>query len=204
MTSELPLRTMLARRSPLHGRCDAPVRGIGSETTAPVRIHERPFLAKIDLKLAPNDTTARAAVAASVGFGLPLKPNTATEGSDIAALWFGPDHWLLVSTRPERDMTCEAALVTALAAHHVSIVDVSDQQTVVVVTGERSRYLLGKGCAIDLLPTAFAPGQCVRTVFAHVAVAIHCLAENEFNIYVEQSSAAWFVDWLYDASREYR
>ena len=91
MSSSVP------RRSPL-----------GAIQSAPSPPHdeqlvERPFLTHLNLRLDPGNAEALAAVHLVLGVQLPLTPNTTTVTGALAAIWLGPDEWLLLSDHQQSD-----------------------------------------------------------------------------------------------------
>ena len=85
---------------------------------------------------------------------------------------------------------------------HASVVDVSAQRTTLALSGPGVRDLLAGGCAIDLHPRVFGPGDCVQTELAHAPVVL-LRRDPGFWVFVRASFAAHLVDWLVDASVEY-
>lgn len=166
----------------------------------PSSLREVPFLAQIDIRLAPADQAAFDAIASVVG-PLPLEPNTFTGGSNGSVLWLGPDEWLLVGP-PGGEADLESQLRDALdeAAARVSIVDVSANRTTLELGGPNARAALEGGCSIDLHPRAFGPGQCAQTLLARAGVIIQQLTdEPQYRIFVRPSFATYVATWLKDA-----
>jgi sarcosine oxidase subunit gamma len=179
------------RRSPLDG------------FELPRDLSEVPFLAQIDLRVAPTDRAALDAVASVVG-PLPTDPNTFTGGPDGSVLWLGPDEWLLVGP-PGGAAALESHLRIALgeAAAGVAIVDVSANRTTLELHGPNARAVLEGGCSIDLHPRAFGPGRCAQTLLARAGVIIQQLTDEPlYRIFVRPSFAIYVATWLKDALEE--
>ena len=67
------------------------------ETTGgSISIRELPFLAQLNLRVDAGDAAVMRQLTDSLGFSLPLTPNTAAHAGDRRALWLGPDEWLIV------------------------------------------------------------------------------------------------------------
>ena len=90
-------------RSPLDARA-ADLARVAETTGGEVVLELVPFLAQVDLRLAVDD-------AGRAPYPLPLEPNTAWEDGPRAALWLGPDEWLILG-RPGDG----AAIVSELEA----------------------------------------------------------------------------------------
>jgi len=61
---------------------------------------------------------------------------------------------------------------------------------------------LAMGCGIDMHPSSFATGQCVRTNFAQVPIFIVATGDLEFDLYVDRSYAHYLQEWLSDAAKD--
>jgi sarcosine oxidase subunit gamma len=114
-------------------------------------------------------------------------------------LWLGPDEWLVAggsADLPER-------LRAALAGVHAAVVELSASRAVFELTGPAARDVLAKGCALDVHPRAFGPGQCAQTGLARAAVILEQVdAAPTFRIFVRRSFARYLATWLADAAAE--
>ena len=118
-----------------------------------------------------------------------------------AALWLGPDEWLLLA--PESEFAaCTAALTPALAGIAHSLVDVSHRQVALEIAGARAAAMLSSGCPLDLDLTAFPVGRCARTMFAKAEVILWRQAPEMFQIEVWRSFAEYVTGLLELVGRE--
>ena len=190
---------MAERRSPLAHLGDA-LSDAGSDA---VRLRELPFLAQLDLRLGP-DEAAHAAVADAIGTALPTAPGTTARGPECAALWLGPDEWLVVGA-PGTEAQLGGRLGDALRGRFGAVVDVSANRTAVELAGLRARQVLEKGCSIDLHPRALGPGRCAQTMLARAQVILEQVTpEPSYRLFVRASFAAYLAAWLIDAAMEFR
>ncbi|MHB8459042.1 MAG: sarcosine oxidase subunit gamma [Candidatus Limnocylindrales bacterium] len=180
-------------------RARSPLAGVA----LPDGCREVPFLAQLDLRLDPRDEATMASVAPALGFALPLVPNTVAGSGDLAALWLGPDEWLIVGPSGARS-ELEARLSAALEhgdASAVAIVDVSANRTTIELAGSSARELLETGSPIDLHPRAFGPGRCAQTLLARANVIVwQTTDEPRYRLLVRPSFAAYVAAWLVDAA----
>ncbi|MFI1169818.1 sarcosine oxidase subunit gamma [Streptomyces sp. NPDC020801] len=169
-----------------------------------LRLAELPLLAQVDVRLDPKGAAADA-VGLALGLQLPLEPNTVVRTGNLAALWLGPDEWLLVG-QPGTERDLESRVRAAAGDEPVSVTDVSAQRTTVLVAGPRARDLLAHGCPLDLHPRAFGPGRCAQTTLARTQIVLAARDEPRagFWVLVRSSFAGYLVDWLLDAATEYR
>lgn len=146
---------------------------------------------------------AIAAAASAFGAALPQQACRATVAGDRAALWLGPDEWLLLT--PEADSAALAgALEQAMAGKPHALADVSHRQVGIAVAGPHAAVVLNAGCPLDLDPGAFPPGMCTRTVLAKIEIVLWRTAPLLFHVEVSRSVAAYAWRFLAEASREFR
>ena len=172
-------------------------------TDAGVELREGAFMGHLNLR---GDTADRAfleAVQGALGLGLPVEPNTVAEGGGLAALWLGPNEWLVL-TPPQQETALAQSLRDALSEVLSSVVDVTGGQTVINLRGPRVRDLLAKGCTLDLHPRAFGPGRCAQTLVAKAGVTVRQLDDSpSFDLIVRRSFADYLALWIEDAAEEY-
>ena len=142
----------------------------------------------------------RAAVEAAAKVGLPTQPCRAMAEAGRAALWLGPDEWLLIA--PENEGAALAAsLEQALAALPHSLVDVSHRQAACEVRGPQASVLLAAGCPLDLDASAFPIGMCTRTVLAKAEIVLWRSSASAFRLEVARSFVAYVSQFLAEAAR---
>ena len=188
------------RESPLV-QCQVNDRDV--ETQSGVVMRERSFLGHLNLRGDPADKDFLKAVEGALGFALPLEPNTVEEGGERAALWLGPDEWLILTSADEQESLLQS-LREALAEIFVALTDVSGGQTVITLSGPHARDVLAKGCTLDLHPRVFGPGRCAQTLVAKSGALIRQRdKEPSFELIVRRSFADYLWRWLEDAAGEY-
>ena len=170
----------------------------------PVQVVETPWL-----RLLPAAARfifrgdAAAQVAAGTGLGVPLATvacRAATNGAR-AALWLGPDEYLLIV--PGSEATALAAgLASALGAQPHSLVDVSHRQVALELSGPHAEWLLAAQCPLPLDASAFPVGMCTRTVFSKAEIVLWRCTPQTFRIEVGRSFSRYVVDLLGEIARE--
>jgi sarcosine oxidase subunit gamma len=144
----------------------------------------------------------RDALGKHLGLSVPEAPDAVTADGKTTVLWGGPKRWLVVW--PDAfglDLSQEIA--SALGELPAAVVDVGSGRTVLRVSGPRARYVLAKGCTVDLRPEAFAPGTVRLTAIGHYAAALHLVDDAPtFDVIVARGFAQAFWEWLCEASRE--
>jgi sarcosine oxidase subunit gamma len=185
------------RRSPLADYRDRFV-ALSAATRGDILISEVPYLAQINFRADPNDADILQRLASTIGFLLPVVPNTVTSQADHRALWLGPDEWLVVGPDGQHEVL-EQALRNGLNGTFGSIVDVSANRTVLEIGGPNARELLARGVPIDLDARSFGPDRCAQTLLAKAQVIIERRVESAFHVFVRASFAGYIADWLLDA-----
>ena len=158
------------------------------------------------LNLLPSHTqflfrgAKHACEAASVplGFPLPVTPCRAAVNGKRAALWLGPDEWLLVAPA-DQAVPLQAAFVAALEGQPYSLVDVSHRNTAMMLQGKDATLVLNAGCPLDFNQSAFPVGMCTRTILGKATVIIWRLEAQTFHVNTWRSFAPYVWDFMIEA-----
>ena len=147
-----------------------------------------------------GDEPARAACARAFDLDLPRLLGAAQVGDERAAIWLGPDEWLLIaeSVDPEA-MAAEFEAALETAPH--SLVDVSHRQVGLDVRGVLAARALSAGCPLDLRASAFPVGMATRTVFDKAEIVLWRREESAFRVEVWRSFAPYLVAALIEAAK---
>ena len=189
-----------ARRSALHeiyraGDFGAPGAGPG------VKIAERRDLGIIQVAAFAGEAEA---VAVAVGQASGVRPSgvacSAVCEDGAAAIWVGPDRWLIVG-KAGRDL--ERLLRAALPAGQAAITNQGHSRCVLRLTGPEVRNVLRKGATLDLDAARFRPGEARATGLFHINALLHCRSEDSFDIYVARSFGRSFFELITHAAAEY-
>jgi sarcosine oxidase subunit gamma len=131
------------------------------------------------------------------GIDLPRLACRAAVGDQRAALWLGPDEWLLIAP-PEEAIF--AQLSQALSSIPHSLVDISHRQIGLELTGARVAQMLNAGCPLDLDLDGFAVDQCTRTIFAKAEMILWRRAPEVFRVEVWRSFLPYVAALLCEAA----
>ena len=172
------------RRSPLHGRA--------LPDNAKVKAVAAPFATRFVLRGGPDVAEP---VGAAFGPPPPLQPLRAAGVASRAALWMGPDEWLLIAedSAPEIGAKLEAAL--AGVPH--SLVDVSHRQCAIEVSGAGAARLLNAGVPLDLDVAAFPVGMVARTLLLKAEIVLWRREAERFRVETGRSFASYVAAVLY-------
>jgi sarcosine oxidase, subunit gamma len=140
--------------------------------------------------------------AAGTALGLTISQiacRAATNGTQAAALWLGPDEQLLIG--PE-SADLAATLQSALRGLSHSLVEVSHRQIALEVSGPHATDVLNAGCPLDLDLSAFPVGMCTRTVLTKAEIVLWRTEETVFHVEVWRSFASYVTELLAEIARE--
>lgn len=175
----------VARTGPLEGR---------SVDVRNVRITVLEPASRISLRAPQGSLTA---LGKAIGVSLPRGPKRSKKDGDRAALWLGPDEWLVIDLAGG-DLFKDCAGVSVLH----SAVDVSHRNIGLSVEGALAEAVLSAGCPQDLTLAAFPAGACSRTVLGKVEVVIWRRAETVFHVECWRSFSDYVLTYMETAARD--
>ena len=175
------------RRSPLGGATHG--------DAGRVLLRERPFLAAVDMRLAPGGPAAQA-VETVLGASLPTMVGRCVSAGRYPVLTLGPDWWLVLGEG------AESRLRAACAGCFASIVEVSAQRTCIEISGPRAIPLLQYGWDQDLDPAVFPAERCSQGLIAKSPVILHHVTAGRYDLHVRASFSQHLWAFLVDATTE--
>jgi sarcosine oxidase subunit gamma len=143
-----------------------------------------------------GDARAQAAASPVWGTGFSKDACRALVNLDAAraALWLGPDEYLLLDRNV--DSTAAAELEAVLAEIPHALVDVSHRQFALEVRGPHAASILSGACPLDLDLAECPVGMCTRTVLAKADIVLWRTREDAFQLEVWRSFAAYVTGLL--------
>jgi sarcosine oxidase subunit alpha len=149
----------------------------------------------------------RAGTASATGIGmalgvlLPTVPCRSVIGRDRAALWLGPDEWLIQAPEGAGELAERAR--TGAGDHPASVVDVSHRSRALEITGPYAARCLNAFCALDLDLHAFPVGMCTRTLLGKADIVLWRIAAEVFHVDVMRSFMPYVWACLEEARLEF-
>jgi sarcosine oxidase subunit gamma len=137
---------------------------------------------------------------AAFGATPPLEPLRAAAQGQRAALWLGPDEWLLVAEDSGPELA--GALEAALAGFPHALVDVSHRQCAIELSGPGAARLLNAGVPLDLDPDAFPVGMVARTLLLKAEITLWRREAERFRLEVARSFAPYVAAALDASARD--
>lgn len=187
----LDLSTM--RQGPLDSLTNA------ARPCAAAELHLAPPRAKFALRCSAD---AVAAAGQCFGFALPSTACCAAVAGTRAALWLGPDEWLLLAA-PDDAPEIAGQFPVALARTAHSLVDVSHRSAAFTIQGAQAAALINHGCPLDLSDAAFPIGMCTRTLLEKSEVILWRVEEHTYHVEIERSFAPYVWHMLIAAREEH-
>lgn len=140
------------------------------------------------------------AVSGRLGVDLPREACRSARGTDLSALWLGPNEWLIAGAASSDCWGPD--LAARLGDARGAFVDVSHRQVGLSVHGPLAETILASGCALDLSIGAFPTGMCTRTMFAKAEIVLWRIGTSSFQVEVWRSLARYVEALLREAENE--
>ena len=160
---------------------------------------EMAHLGKLNLRA---DKSADKSIKSITGCAFPPTANKFSTAGERHVVWLGPDEFLVIC-EAGKDDELASTLDSALNNRHFAVTNITDALAAFNLQGAAVRQVLKKGCAIDLHPNSFKPGDTAQTLLSHAAVSLLAISDNELIVICRTSFALYLHDWLYDAALEY-
>ena len=113
----------------------------------------------------------------------------------------GPDEMLLIKQSINNKLIKEVE--KKLKANHLLMTEVSDHYQVLNLSGENVRWILSKGCPLNLDKDIFLPGKCAQTHLGHSNVILFCNNVNAFTLICVSSFSEYVLEWLKESAYEH-
>jgi sarcosine oxidase, subunit gamma len=171
-------------------------------------VRARPDEAAVSFRYLPRCTrqvlrgrpAAIMAAGATYGMAMPAEACRAAACGERAALWLGPDEWLLLLPEDEADDVL-AALGKALAGQPHSLVDIGHRNRAIEIAGPAAAVVLNAACPLDLDLQAFPVGMCTRTLLGKAEIVLWRAAEERFRAEISRSLSDYTWQLLHEARR---
>ena len=163
-------------------------------------IQELAFINKINLRINTKNTDYIKICGKILNAILPTKPNTFTKNGDLKIIWLSPDEWLITN----EDDNLFSKLKNEIGDLEASVTDISENRTIVRLSGEKIYKLLSKFLVLDLEKSLPSESTCAQTLFAKVPILLlRNHNENqvpEIDIFLNNSHANYVYNLIIDGS----
>ena len=163
-------------------------------------IQELAFINKINLRINTKNTNYMKVCGKILNAILPTKPNIFTKNGNLKIIWLSPDEWLITN----EDDNLFLKLKNEISDLEASVTDVSENRTIVRLSGEKIYTLLSKFLVLDLEKSLPSESTCAQTLFAKVPILLlRNHNENqvpEIDIFLNNSHANYVYNLIVDGS----
>ena len=163
-------------------------------------IQELAFINKINLRINTKNTNYMKVCGKILNTKLPTKPNIFTKNGNLKIIWLSPDEWLITN----EDDNLFLKLKNEISDLEASVTDVSENRTIVRLSGEKIYKLLSKFLVLDLEKSLPSESTCAQTLFAKVPILLlRNHNENqvpEIDIFLNNSHANYVYNLIVDGT----
>ena len=172
---------------------------------AEIKFQELPFMTKINLRGNPNDTNFMSSASEALNAVLPVRPNTYITIDSLKIIWLGPNEWLIIDETEHDKHGLFSKLENSFTSQDVSVTDVSENRTVIRITGAKIFILLAKFLTLNLENSLNSSSSVAQTLFIKVPVLLmrhhkHNI-EPKIDIFTNRSHANYIYKILVDGTK---
>jgi len=169
-----------------------------------IEFQELPFVKKINLRGDPKNINFISSCKKILSVALPITPNTYTSDKKRKIIWLGPDEWL-VTDESQNNSDLINKLHIAVGDQESSVTDVSENRTILRISGKYLFNLLSKFLVLDIDKNLSNESSVAQTLFVKVSVLIVRNQKNnqdpEVDIFANRSHAKYVYNLLVDGSK---
>ena len=125
--------------------------------------------------------------------------------NSIYLIWLGPNEWLITEKNNENKQSLLQKLYKAVVSSEASVTDISENRTVIQISGTKIFTLLAKFITLDFDKSFAKPSSVAQTLFVKVPVLIvqsyNVKQVPALDIYVNRSQANYIYKLLKDGSK---
>ena len=167
-----------------------------------IKIQELALVNKINLRIDPENNEYMSRCGKILNALLPLKPNTYTKNNNLKIMWLGPDEWLL-SNEDNDDLLIK--IKDEMDDLEASVTDVSENRTIIRISGEKIYTLLSKFLVLDLEKNLSNESSCAQTLFVKVPILIARNHKNnqepQIDIFANRSHSNYIYNLIVDGTK---
>jgi len=167
-----------------------------------IKIQELPYVDKINLRLDPNNNDYMSICGKILGAVLPTKPNTYVQNEKVKIIWLGPDEWMVINDQ-ENELFIK--LKNELGDIEASVTNISENRTIIRLSGKKIITLLSKFLVLDLEKNLGNQLSCAQTFFVKVPILLIRNNDNNqipvIDIFTNRSHANYIYNLLVDGTK---
>ena len=152
--------------------------------------------ARLILQIARDDLAAAGKV---YGIKLPAKVGQMSRGAVRSCLCLGPEEWLLLApAEQKKGIIADFAAIESTLPH--SLVDVSERQVGLHISGPGATEVLNAGCPLDL--ENMPAGTGTRSLLDKAQITLIKVADDDFQLEILRSYAPFVWELLETVARQ--
>ena len=167
-----------------------------------IKIQELPYVNKINLRFDPNNNVYMSSCGKILGVVLPTKPNIYIKNEKVKIIWLSPDEWMVVNDQ-ENELFIK--LKNELGNLEASVTDVSENRTIIRLSGKKIFTLLSKFLVLDLEKNLGTQSSCAQTLFVKVPILLVRNDDNNqapvIDIFTNRSHSNYIYNLLVDGTK---
>ena len=169
-----------------------------------ITIQELQHTTKFNLRGSLNNNKFVSNIDKVFNIALPSEANTFVQLNSIRIIWLGPNEWLITEENKEINKRLLEKLHKVVGSSDASVTDISENRTVVKISGEKIFILLAKFLTLDFDKSFAKIASVAQSLFVKVPVLL-VRAYNDkqvptFDIYVNRSQANYIYRLLVDGA----
>lgn len=135
---------------------------------------------------------------------VPTKSNTSHSNNQLKIIWLSPNEWLIEIYKIEDFNKILLNLKNSLNSQNTAVTDVTENRTILKLSGIHLYKLLSKFMIINLDKVMYKESSVAQTIFVKVPVLIirnHIKNEEQsIDLHTNRSHAQYIIDLLIDGS----
>ena len=167
-----------------------------------IKFQELPYVNKINLRIDPNNNDYMSSCGKILSATLPTNPNTYVKNEKLKIIWLGPDEWMIISNQ-EKELFIK--LKNKLEDLESSVTDVSENRTIIRLSGKKIFTLLSKYLVLDMEKSLGTQSSCAQTLFVKVPILLVRNEDNDqipvIDIFINRSHANYIYNLLVDGTK---
>ena len=132
----------------------------------------------------------------------PTEANTSSENDILNIIWLSPDEWMVVNDQ-ENELFIK--LQNELGDIESSVTDVSENRTIIRLSGKKIFTLLSKYLVLDMEKSLGTQSSCAQTLFVKVPILLVRNEDNDqipvIDIFINRSHANYIYNLLVDGTK---
>jgi sarcosine oxidase subunit gamma len=166
---------------------------------------ELPNIPKINLRGSAADRNFLNNTQRALNIQVPLEPNTSNNNDKLKIIWLSPDEWMIEINEIKDFDKIFSDLKKSLNSENTAITDVTENRTILKLSGDHLYKLLSKFMIIDHEKVLKKESSVAQTIFIKVPVLLIRKFKKNYTpcvfMYVNRSHAQYIIDLLIDGSK---